>query len=194
MILTKQKARELKAVIDGLSDKVKKDLNYRIQVERLSVSDLIIKGTLKLISLEEEPLDKEAINKFREYFKNKIAPAIKKKTKLEAVQKGNIRYGKYDFPFRIEVTEEGVDPAAEEWKKHAHLVGLTMQPGDKFQVRTKEYELKGLDPAKSKFPVLAADDKGKTYGFTIDCMQRIQEQQEKTGKGTESLEKGLQGP
>ena len=90
------------------------------------------------------------------------------------ISAGRANYSDESFNIKLEVVENSSDgstvtQAQLDWKANARRFGLNVDLlGKTVQIQGKDFEIVGLKPRSSKYPVLGKDlSNGKTYKFPV---------------------------
>jgi len=93
------------------------------------------------------------------------------------IEAGKIKYTDISFDMSLSVTEKEVDGKSYEvleFEKYCNMYGLKSSDyGKKFTSNGKIFTLSGFKPRATKLPVIAKDEKGQGYKFTVETVKRL---------------------
>lgn len=119
-------------------------------------------------------MDKEKIRSIRERMNAVLAPLA---TEFGiTIHAGNASFSATSVTFKVDIAEiidgKVQSKQVDDFNKLCHLYGF--QPTDlgrKFKVRSEEYEITGLNPRSSKYPIEVKRSDGKPFRFTEDSVR-----------------------
>lgn len=87
---------------------------------------------------------------------------------------GSITYSDNDFKIQLKVVcGSAEDGRKREWDKWAVLFGLDNDDfGSLFTSKGQTFEVTGIAPKSRKYPILATNDAGVEYKFTVNVLKK----------------------
>ena len=93
------------------------------------------------------------------------------------IEAGSIKYTDINFDMTLKITEKEVNGKSYElleFEKYCSMYGLKSSDyGKKFTSNGKTFTLSGFKPRATKLPVIAIDENGQGYKFTVETVKRL---------------------
>ena len=119
-------------------------------------------------------LDRTAVRRINDDIQSAL-DAVAKRYGVQ-IKVGNSRFSNTNCTTKIDIStvSEGgtvMTKEATDYNRYASSFGLTKKLGDTFEFRYDTYEIVGLKPRSSKYPVLAKNlSNGKTFKFPVNVI------------------------
>lgn len=119
-------------------------------------------------------LDRTAVRRINDDIQSAL-DAVAKRYGVQ-IKVGNSRFSNTNCTTKIDIStvSEGgtvMTKEATDYNRYASSFGLTKKLGDTFEFRYDTYEIVGLKPRSSKYPVLAKNlSNGKTFKFPTNVI------------------------
>ena len=119
-------------------------------------------------------LDRTAVRRINDDIQSAL-DAVAKRYGVQ-IKVGNSRFSNTNCTTKIDIStvSEGgtvMTKEATDYNRYASSFGLTKKLGETFEFRYDTYEIVGLKPRSSKYPVLAKNlSNGKTFKFPVNVI------------------------